>query len=121
MQKTNTDSASPWQPFLHRYIQQMPKRLGRPTKAPKPGTRVPLSFRVTADIRRKLEDAAIKNGRSLSHEAEFRLERTFIGQNLEVLDRLDEWGAHFQDLLRRFDEKESELEAREREIEKRKK
>jgi CO/xanthine dehydrogenase Mo-binding subunit len=39
---------------------------------------VPLSFRVTADVRMALEEAALRNGRSLSHEAEFRLEASFV-------------------------------------------
>lgn len=54
-----------------------PKRMGRPTKPPVPGERVPLGLRVTAEIRTKLEEAAVKSGRSLSQEAEIRIEATF--------------------------------------------
>jgi hypothetical protein len=53
------------------------KRPGRPTKKPKAGERVPLGLRVTADIKRKLDGAAEKAGRSQSQEAELRLERSF--------------------------------------------
>lgn len=52
------------------------KRIGRPTKPPKPGQRVPLGLRVTPEMKTRLEAAAIKNGRSLSQEAEFRLEHS---------------------------------------------
>ena len=55
----------------------MSKRMGRPTKRPKPGTRVPLSMRVTPAVRKKLERAALKRGRSISQEAEIRLEQSF--------------------------------------------
>jgi hypothetical protein len=65
----------------------MPKRMGRPTKPPTPGERVPLSLRVTAEIRDKLEKAAVEKGRSLSQEAELRIERSFDREELlpEVL------------------------------------
>ena len=53
------------------------KRMGRPTKAPVEGERVSLGLRVTADIKRRLEEAAVKKGRSLSQESEFRLEHSF--------------------------------------------
>jgi hypothetical protein len=65
----------------------MPKRMGRPTKPPTPGERVPLSLRVTAEIRDRLEKAAVEKGRSLSQEAELRIERSFDREELlpEVL------------------------------------
>jgi hypothetical protein len=63
-----------------------PKRVGRPTKPPREGERVPLGFRITPDLKLKLEDAARKSGRSQSQEAEFRLESTF--QHDEQLGRL---------------------------------
>ena len=46
-----------------------------------------LSLRVTADLKKRLEQNAELNGRSLSQEAEFRLEHTFDRQGLllEVL------------------------------------
>ena len=55
----------------------MGKRLGRPMKAPTPGERVPLGLRVTADMKRTLEAAAVESGRSISAEAELRLEQSF--------------------------------------------
>jgi hypothetical protein len=55
----------------------MAKRLGRPMKAPTPGERVPLGLRVTAEMKRTLEAAAIESGRSISAEAELRLEQSF--------------------------------------------
>jgi hypothetical protein len=59
-----------------------PKRIGRPTREAKPGERVTLGLRVTADMKNRIEEQATKNGRSLSQEAEMRLERSF---DLETL------------------------------------
>jgi hypothetical protein len=58
-------------------VQKAKKRVGRPTRPPRPGERVTLGLRVSAEMKRKLEKDAIKNGRSLSQEAEFRLERSY--------------------------------------------
>jgi len=51
------------------------KRRGRPIKPPVEGERIPLSLRVTAKLKRDLEQASA--GRSLSQEAERRLEMSF--------------------------------------------
>ncbi|RWN28897.1 TraY domain-containing protein [Mesorhizobium sp.] len=59
-----------------------PKRRGRPTKPPVEGERIPLSLRVTAERKRELEAAATLSGRSLSQEAEYRLERSFADEGL---------------------------------------
>lgn len=53
-------------------------RLGRP-KGPE---RSPLSLRVTPEVRMKLDQAAAQTGRSISQEAELRLERSFDRQDL---------------------------------------
>jgi len=54
------------------------KRRGRPTKPPKAGVRrVTLGLRVSADLKRKLDKDAVKAGRSLSQEAEARLEKSY--------------------------------------------
>jgi TraY domain len=58
------------------------KRVGRPVVEAAPGVRAGLSLRVTAELKTELEEAAESNGRSLSQEAEFRLERTFANQSL---------------------------------------
>jgi hypothetical protein len=70
------------------------KRVGRPTRPPRPGERVTLGLRVSADMKRKLERDAVKNGRSLSQEAEFRLERSYDRD--EIFTHL----ARFKDDLR---------------------
>jgi hypothetical protein len=59
------------------------RKVGRP-----PVDRKPLSLRVTPTIRDRLDAAAEQNGRSISQEAEFRLERSFDHQDLlnEVLE-----------------------------------
>ena len=46
-------------------------------KPPVSGERVPLGLRVTADMKRQIEAAAIESGRSISAEAELRLEQSF--------------------------------------------
>jgi hypothetical protein len=67
----------------------MGKRLGRPMKPPTPGQRVPLGLRTTAETKRKLEAAAIESGRSISQEAELRLEQSF--EREFVLKSLQRW------------------------------
>lgn len=74
------------------------KRLGRPTKPATAGRRVSLGLRVTAEIKNKLDDAARASGRTQSHEAECRLERSFgheevlsaIAKAQETLDKIAE-------------------------------
>jgi len=46
-------------------------------KPPLAGERTPLSLRVTPKMKMDLEAAAIESGRSLSQEAELRLEQSF--------------------------------------------
>jgi DNA end-binding protein Ku len=58
------------------------KSVGRPRQQPEPGERVQLSFRVTPELKRRLDGAADKSGRSQSQEAEFRLERSFDHEDL---------------------------------------
>jgi hypothetical protein len=54
------------------------RKKGRPRAvAPKSGERVPLGLRVTANLKRNLDRAAERSGRSQSQEAEMRLERSF--------------------------------------------
>jgi len=51
---------------------------GRPKRKPKPGERVHLGFRVTPDLKRRVEALAKKSGRSISQEAELLIERSFV-------------------------------------------
>jgi hypothetical protein len=67
------------------------KRIGRPTKPPKPGERVPLGLRVTPEMKKRLEQAAIKNGRSLSQEVELRLERSLYVSRHLMMAQGDIW------------------------------
>jgi hypothetical protein len=55
----------------------MSKRPGRPRVEPEDGERVPLSFRITPELKRLLDAAADASGRSQSQEAELRLEKSF--------------------------------------------
>lgn len=61
---------------------------GRPRiRKPKKGDKVQMSIRLPPDIRLKLQHATSRNGRSLSNEAEYRIERSFDRESLmlEVL------------------------------------
>ena len=58
------------------------KKRGRPSKAPKKGERNSLGFRVTADLKKKLMQSAEASGRSVSQDAEFRLEQSFSVENV---------------------------------------
>jgi hypothetical protein len=57
------------------------KRVGRPMKSPQSEARVQLSFRVSAEVKRRLDEAANRNDRSQSQEAEIRLERTLLEED----------------------------------------
>jgi hypothetical protein len=63
-------------------MQQRKRRGGRPARKLKAGERVPLGLRVTPEIKRQLDAAADRNGRSQSQEAEFRIEQSFKQQEL---------------------------------------
>lgn len=59
------------------------KRGGRPRLAPiRDGEKVTFSVRVTPDLRAKLDAAAARGGRSLTQEAEHRLELSFFVESL---------------------------------------
>jgi hypothetical protein len=70
---------------------QIKKRIGRPTKRPKSGQRVPLGLRVTPEMKTRLERAATKRGRSLSQEAELMLERSLDLSRHLVIAQGDWW------------------------------
>ena len=59
-----------------------PRRLGRPTKPPTAGERIQIGVQVTPNVKARLDGAAEGNHRSLSREAELRLERSFDRQDL---------------------------------------
>jgi hypothetical protein len=66
----------------------MSGRPGRPLlRERKNGDRVPLGFRVTLDLKQRLEYASTACGRSQSQEAEIRLERSFHED--EIIARLE--------------------------------
>jgi hypothetical protein len=69
----------PMESFVVRSSSQRPnaKRRGRPSLPKGKGKRHAIGLRATADLRRKLEEGARQSGRSLSQEAEFRLESSF--------------------------------------------
>jgi hypothetical protein len=81
----------------------MPKRYEPPSKPrgrpPIYGDRVPLGLRVSEKIKAKVDDAAKASGRSLSQEAELRLENSFQAENA-VFDALDlAFGRHLTGLI----------------------
>lgn len=67
------------------------KRIGRPTKRPKPGERVALGLRITPEMKRNLERAAVKSGRSLSQEVERRIDRSLDFDRHLVIAQGDFW------------------------------
>src|SRR4051794_16631558 len=64
------------------------KRPGRPARELEPGERVPMSFRVRPELKRRMDAAAAESGRSVAQEIELRLERSFEREALllEVLE-----------------------------------
>lgn len=58
------------------------KRIGRPVKPAKRGTKVSLGLKVTADVKGMIDSAAKKSGRTQSQEAELRLERSFQSEDV---------------------------------------
>ena len=86
------------------------KRLTRKkTRAPAETRRITVGFRVSESVRKCLEDAASKNARSLSQEAEHRLEASFgdeqiVKQALRLAYRADVADAMFTiaDSIRSF-------------------
>src|SRR5262245_29630464 len=59
------------------------RKIGAPPKRkPKPGERFQIGVRVTPEMKHRLEGAAESSGRSLSQEAELRLERSFDREDL---------------------------------------
>lgn len=77
------------------------KRRGRPTKAPVEGERVPLSLRVTAELKRDLDRSAEAVGRSLSQEAEIRLERSFADEAAFPSSNLRFWAIYLAAVFHR--------------------
>ncbi len=65
-------------------------QIGRPTTPGKAGQKSTLSIRATGQLKDKINNAAKANDRSLSQEAELRLERSFHNQALvnEVLEAM---------------------------------
>jgi hypothetical protein len=77
----------------------MRRRPGRPIEPARPGERVTLTIRVSPDIKGKLEAEANKAARSLSQEAERRIENSFNAEDMMVqMARFlrEEWKDHSQ-------------------------
>ena len=53
------------------------KSAGRPRQEPEEGQRVVLSFKITPELKRRLDAAADQNGRSSAQECELRLDKSF--------------------------------------------
>ena len=75
------------------------KRGGWPARVPKPGERVPMSFRVTPEFKAKLDRTAKESGRSLAQEIELRLERS-LDEERHLADALEiGFGRHVAGLM----------------------
>jgi predicted transcriptional regulator len=64
------------------------RRGGWPARTPEPGERVAMSFRVTPEVKAKIDEAARTSGRSLMQEVENRLEQT-LNEERHVIDALE--------------------------------
>lgn len=62
----------------------MPPRAKKSVKNDRGGKRHPLNVRTTFETRQRLEKAAIDSGRSLTQEAEVRIERSFHSEDFAV-------------------------------------
>jgi hypothetical protein len=69
----------------------MPPRAKPTSKKAIEGKRYPLNIRTTHAIRRELETAAAKSGRSLAQEAELRIELSLSRQDYLI----EQWGKDF--------------------------
>jgi TraY domain len=72
---------------------------GRPVKAPIEGERIMIGVRVTPEMKNKLMEAAEASGRSLSQEAEIRLQ-----QSLDVEAQVMLMWQRDQNLIQQFNE-----------------
>src|SRR5262245_36814431 len=81
-------------------MRSLKKPGGRPRlREPQPGDRVPLSLRVTPEIKKRIDDASLRSGRSQSQEVEFRLERSCGQQGLLEEALTLRYGARLTTLL----------------------
>ena len=60
------------------------RKPGRPTETPGDAKRHPLNMRTTKALRDSLEEAAADSGRSLAQEVEYRLERSFLMDDVKA-------------------------------------
>jgi hypothetical protein len=63
-------------------------RIGRPTRPPVEGERIQIGVQVAPRVKKLLEAAAEQNNRSLSREAEFRLEQSFERDRLSRMETI---------------------------------
>tara|TARA_R110002110_G_scaffold96991_1_gene249456 strand:- start:38 stop:451 length:414 start_codon:yes stop_codon:yes gene_type:complete len=76
------------------------KKRGRPALPLNEVKKAPLNMRTTPEVRNRLEAAAAQTGRSLTHEVEFRLERSFLFEDALSLISADTKTSNFnRDLL----------------------
>jgi hypothetical protein len=84
--------------MIRRRKYSSPKPAQQPAAVPS-GERIPLGLRVTKETKQRLDDAAKASGRSLSQEAELRLEHSFEAERV-ALSGLDlRFGRHWTGLL----------------------
>jgi hypothetical protein len=81
-------------------------RTGRPLKEHPAGTLVTITLQVPAELKLRLQNQAIKSNRTLSQEAQRRLERSFDSQALHedsvqavVAKAIAEYQAEFEQML----------------------
>lgn len=83
------------------------KRVGRPTTPGKAGEKASLGVRVSPALKARLIWAAEENGRSLSQEAELRLERSFETESIH--HHIDAIVQHHIDEVKRSFQQQTEI------------
>ena len=58
------------------------KRAGRPAREPRPGERVPMSFRVTPELKARMDRISEESGRSVTQEVERLIEQALLVENM---------------------------------------
>jgi hypothetical protein len=79
---------------------QTKKRAGRPSREPLPGERVPMSFRVTPELKAKMDRIAADGGRSVAQEVERLIEQALL---VEKVAGTKVWRIAF-DILKAIDD-----------------
>jgi hypothetical protein len=97
-------------PEVGELVRPAARRRGRPALAAEEGKRYPIGIRTTKALREKLLSTSRASGRSLAQEIEFRLERSFLEEDVVAILE-----ARFDEFKTRLAETLSQAQARDEE------